>query len=334
MRVAVAVTCAPFRPSPDRARAAALCAALRAAGAEAELVAVPFSAAPPLAAAPQLLACRLLDLSESMGTRIDRLVATSPPAGAIPHPHKTLWHGVAPAIAPGNWPGTAETRAVMQRATRQSAAESQAVFATSRFAAGVMAQRLEVEARTLYEPPPLAHLCRSDPAADYVLAEGCGPRPRLDMLLDAAGHTRLPVRLVAVAPHWAPEDRARAEQAAPGRVTLEAAPDASRLASLLAAARAVLIASQDSDDTGTALAAMLCARPLIVPSDAGAPVEFVQHGQAGLICAPAAASLADALDTVWGDELQARALGNWARLHYQELAPSWETVAQCLLASG
>ena len=334
MRVAVVTTYTPFRLSADKARAAALCTALRAEGVEAELVAVPFSAAPPLAIPPQLLACRLLDLSESMGTRIDRLIAVSLAAGAIPHPDKTLWHGASPMLAARSWPGAGETRAVMDRASRQAAAESRAVFATSRFAAGQLAQRCEVRVETLYEPPPLARLCRSDPAADYVLADSCGSAGRLDLLLDAMCHTRQPVRVVATAPHWPTEDVARAERVAPGRVTFVAAPEPQRLAALLAAARGVLLAGPDSDDTGTALAAMLCGRPLIAPTDAGAPVEFIQHGQTGFFCEPTPDGLAGALDALSGDGREARALGNQAQLRYQQLAPSWETVARCLLASG
>src|SRR5437899_12367701 len=38
-----------------------------------------------------MLACRLLDLTEIHGTRVDRLIGLKFPAYLIPHPNKVLW---------------------------------------------------------------------------------------------------------------------------------------------------------------------------------------------------------------------------------------------------
>ena len=333
MRVAVALAATPFHPSPDRARAEALCAALRAAGAEAELVGVPFAPNPPLGVPAQLLACRLLDLSESMGAVIDRLVGLSLPASAIPHPHKVLWHGRAASLPSGpDRPGGGEACAVMEQAARQAAAESRQVFVTSRFAAGPFAQDV-LQVDTLYEPSPLAPFCRQAATEDYIGADGCAAGPRRALLLAALRRIARPVRIIAAATQWPEDAAARAEQAAPGRLSLVSC-QAEQLARLVAAARGVLVAAAESDNTGTALAAMQCARPLIVPDDAGAPLELVMHGQTGLVCQATPAGLADALDALWSDRHNARNLGRGGRQQYEQLSPTWDMVARCLLASG
>ncbi len=334
MRVVVAVATTPFRATPDAVRAAALCAALRAVGMDAEVVPVPFTPAPASGIAPQLLACRLLDLSESMGTRIDRFIGIGLPASAICHPHKILWDRGAPAVAQGG-PSAVETAAMLARAGQQVASESQAVFATSRLAASRIARHWHRPAALLYEPPPLARFCRSDPAGRYLLLDGCTPGERLTLVLEALQQTRLPVHLLAIAPEQqaqAMERTARASQVGVDRLGFVAQPAPERLAGLIAAARAVVFAGHESPETGTALAAMLCLRPLIAPSDAGAPAEFIAHGRTGFTCEPTAEALADALDTLWGAPRQAGAMGQEAWQCYQDMALSWEAVARCLLA--
>src|SRR5439155_3184295 len=54
--------------------------ALRVEGHEAEIVAVPFKWYPPERILETMLACRLLDLTESAGTRVDRVIGLKFPA--------------------------------------------------------------------------------------------------------------------------------------------------------------------------------------------------------------------------------------------------------------
>ena len=62
-----------------------------AAGHEAEILAIPFKWYPPEKILDHMLACRLLDVSEVAGTRVDRLIGLRFPAYLIPHPNKVLW---------------------------------------------------------------------------------------------------------------------------------------------------------------------------------------------------------------------------------------------------
>ncbi len=220
----------------------------------------------------------------------------------------------------------------MEQATQQAAAESRQVFVTSRFAAGPLARDV-LQVDTLYEPSSLVPFCRSAAPEDYILADGCAAEPRLQLLLEALSRIRRPMRIVATAPQWPGQAAAWAERLAPGRVSFQSC-QGEQLARLLAAARGVLVAGAQTEDTATALAAMQCARPLIVPGDAGAPLELVMHGQTGLVCEPTPAGLADALEALWSDRRRARSLGRGGRQHYEQLDPTWDMVAQCLLASG
>ena len=166
--------------------------------------------------------------------------------------------------------------------------------------------------------------------------EGLAGGERLTLLLEALHQTRLPVHLLVTLP-WgqaeAMERTARASQLGADRISFVTQPTTEGLAALIAAARAVVFAGCQSEETGTALAAMLCLRPLVAPSDAGAPLEFIAHGRTGLTCEPTPHALADALDTIWGDPRGAGTMGHEAWRCYQDMALSWKAVTQCLLAS-
>ena len=91
MRVAIATVQVPFVHGGAEVLAVGLRDALTRAGHEADIVAVPFKWYPPDRILDHMLACRLLDLSESMGTAIDRVIGLKFPAYLVAHPHKVLW---------------------------------------------------------------------------------------------------------------------------------------------------------------------------------------------------------------------------------------------------
>src|SRR5438067_5354107 len=91
MRVLIATTQVPFIQGGAEMMANGLRQALCAEGHEAEIVAIPFKWYPPERIVETMLACRLLDLTESAGARVDRVIGLKFPAYLIPHPNKTIW---------------------------------------------------------------------------------------------------------------------------------------------------------------------------------------------------------------------------------------------------
>src|SRR5215475_2455643 len=91
MRILIATAQVPFVRGGAEILAEGLMHALHAQGHAAEIVAMPFKWYPPERILEQVLACRLLDVSESGGDPIDRVIGLKFPAYLIPHPHKVLW---------------------------------------------------------------------------------------------------------------------------------------------------------------------------------------------------------------------------------------------------
>ena len=91
MRVAVCAPQVPFVRGGAELMADDLVAALRARGHEAELVTIPFKWYPGTRVLDQAFLWRLVDLTESDGRPIDRVIATKFPAYCVRHPNKVAW---------------------------------------------------------------------------------------------------------------------------------------------------------------------------------------------------------------------------------------------------
>ena len=83
MRVGIATVQVPFVRGGAEMLAENLAAQVRAAGHEAEIISIPFKWYPPRRIPEAMAVCRMLDLTESSGTRIDRLVGLKFPAYMI-----------------------------------------------------------------------------------------------------------------------------------------------------------------------------------------------------------------------------------------------------------
>ena len=346
MRVAVATVQVPFVRGGAEMHAESLCGALREAGHEAEIVSVPWKWYPADAIAPQMLACRLLDLTESMGTRIDRVIGLKFPAYLIDHPDKVHWILHQHRGAYDLWerqqgdlygaPGGLEARQAIQDADTRFIPQARRVYANSRNVAARLRRHNGVVAEPLYHPPPLAGQYYSGAAEDYFLMPSRlnGPK-RQDLVVEALARTRQPVRVVFIGaaddPAWAERVVARAERVAPGRAAWLGPVSDARKIELFAAALAVLAPPLDEDYGYVTLEAMLSARAVVTCTDSGGPLEFVEHGRNGLVCEPSPAALAGAMDELWGNRARARSLGEEGLDRYRALGLHWGHVVQCLL---
>src|SRR5205807_2205403 len=87
----------------------------------------------------------------------------------------------------------------------------------------------------------------------------------------------------------------------------------------------------DEDYGYVTLEAMLSSKAVITCSDSGGTREFIDSGS-GFVTEPAAACLAQALDTLWENRQQARQMGKSARDRYCSMNITWTHVLRQLLA--
>lgn len=348
MRILLATTQVPFVRGGAEVLAEGLRDALIVRGHQAEIVAVPFQWYPPERILDSMLACRLLDLTEACGSRVDLLIGLKFPAYLIPHPRKALWivhqHRSAydlwghPLADLHRYPNGAQVREAIEQADRQLIPEARPIATISRNVSRRLERYCGIASEPVYNPP--ANAGRFHCAA----AEGCLFYPsrldrskRQDLVIEALAHTRHPVTVrfagASNEPGYAEELRGRARGlGVDGRVEWMGLISEEEKIEGYARSLGVLFPPLDEDYGYVSLEAMLSSKPLITCSDSGGPLEFVLPGATGLVADPTPESVAEAMDTLWENRAAAESMGRAAREHYAGMRISWDAVVERLLS--
>jgi glycosyltransferase involved in cell wall biosynthesis len=349
MRIIVATVQVPFVRGGAEIQAEGLRDALRRAGHEAEIVAVPFKWYPPEKILDHILACRLLDLTEVNGAPVDLLIGLKFPAYLIPHPNKVLWIIHQFRTAYDLWdhqygdliyqPDGAQVRDAIRDADTRLIPEAKAVFTDSLNVARRLEKSCHIQAEPLYHPPLGAEHFYSELAQDYLFFPSrlCLPK-RQKLILEALQHTKAPVRVQFAgtpdSPDFAEElhATARALRVEKRVEWLGAVTEKAKLA-LYANSLGVVYPPLDEDYGYVTLEAMLSAKPVLTCSDSGGPLEFIRHEETGLVAAPEAKAVAQAMDQLWANREAAEALGKRGRQAYEGMNISWSHVVRKLLSA-
>jgi glycosyltransferase involved in cell wall biosynthesis len=348
VRILIATVQVPFIRGGAEIHAEGLRDALRKAGHEAEILAIPFKWYPPEKILDHILACRLLDVSEVAGTPVDRLIGLRFPAYLIPHPKKVLWILHQHRTAYELWdhalndlvyhPNGSQVREAIEQADRKLIPEARAVFANSKNVAHRLKKFCDIDSTPLYHPPPNAEKFYSSEAEDYLFFPSrlCIPK-RQELALQALAATRNPVRLCFAGTSDDPDYTDKLQTHArklkvQKRVEWLGGISENEKRARYASAVAVIYPPVDEDYGYVTLEAMLASRPVITCSDSGGPLEFVANKQTGLITEPTPEALAAAFDFMWENRGHAEAWGRAGRAHYETLNLSWESVIRKLLA--
>ncbi|MFN2623460.1 MAG: glycosyltransferase family 4 protein [Chthoniobacterales bacterium] len=348
MRIVIATVQIPFVSGGAESHAAGLKAALEREGHEAEIVTVPFNPAEPERIADQMLACRLLDLTEIHGSRVDRLIGLKFPAYLIPHPNKVVWvlHQHRAAYDLWNYPFedlSASPRGLIVREAIRRAdqllGEAKAVFANSKNIANRLGHFCGINATALYHPPPHAgeFFCADTPDDYFFFPSRFSASKRQSLVLEALALTREKVKVRFAGVADSPEYGKRLKQLAAklgvdARVEWLGYVTEKEKRENYARALAVIFPPVDEDYGYITLEAMLSSKAVITCDDSGGPLEFVAPRKTGLVTKPTPAALAEALDTLWRDRTLAVKLGRAGRESYERLDLSWSEVVKKLLA--
>lgn len=348
VRIIIATVQIPFVTGGAESHAAGLKTALQDAGHEVEIVAIPFNPAVPERIPDQMLACRLLDLTQIHGTKIDRLIALKFPAYLIPHPKKVAWvlHQHRAAYDLWNYPFedlNASPRGLLVReAIRradQQLNEAHAVFANSHNIARRLRHFCGINATPLYHPPPNADcFYTSREVGDYFFFPSrFSASKRQSLVIEALSQTKHPVRVRFAGAADSPEYGTRLKHLA-AKLGVEARIDwlghvtEEEKRRLYAESLAVVFPPVDEDYGYVTLEAMLASKAVITCEDSGGPLEFVVPNQTGLVVKPWANAVAGALDQLWENRHLAAELGRRGRACYRDHGLSWRHVVNCLTA--
>jgi glycosyltransferase involved in cell wall biosynthesis len=336
----VAAPQVPFVRGGAELMADDLVAALRARGHEAELVTMPFKWYPGTRVLDQAFLWRLVDLTESDGRPIDRVIATKFPAYCVRHPNKVAWvlHQFRQAYdydrtELGQFSDSPEdraTRRAIERLDKVALGEARRVFATSRNVADRLRRFNGIESELLPHPPQSLPY-REAPAEGFVLSVNRLDRAkRIDLLIEAAKREQsLHVVITGEGP-----DRERLERLAADvneRVRFTGRVDDDELVDLYARSSAVFYAPIDEDFGMVPYEAFLSGKPVVTTVDAGGPLEIVHDRETGIIVEPDAAAIADGCAYLAAHADEASAWGRAGRALAERV--TWDACVDALLGA-
>ena len=339
MRVVVAAPQVPFVRGGAELMADDLVAALRARDHDAEIVSIPFKWYPDSRVLDQAFLWRLVDLTESDGRPIDRVIATKFPAYCVRHPNKVAWvlHQFRQAYdydrtELGQFdesPADRATRRAIERLDGVALGEARRVFATSRNVADRLQHFNGIAAEVLPHPPQALDYRESEPEGYVLSVNRLDRAKRIDLLVAAA--KRDPSLRVVIAGEG--PDRERLERLATGlngQVTFAGRVDEEQLADLYARCLAVYYAPVDEDFGMVPYEAFLSGKPVVTAVDAGGPLEVVHDRQTGVVVEPDAAAVAQACAYLTTHVDEAKAWGRAGRALAERV--TWDACVDALLS--
>ena len=339
MRVVVAAPQVPFVRGGAELMADDLVAALRARDHDAEIVSIPFKWYTDSRVLDQAFLWRLVDLTESDGRPIDRVIATKFPAYCVRHPNKVAWvlHQFRQAYdydrtELGQFdesPADRATRRAIERLDGVALGEARRVFATSRNVADRLQHFNGIAAEVLPHPPQALDYRESEPEGYVLSVNRLDRAKRIDLLVAAA--KRDPSLRVVIAGEG--PDRERLERLATGlngQVTFAGRVDEEQLADLYARCLAVYYAPVDEDFGMVPYEAFLSGKPVVTAVDAGGPLEVVHDRQTGVVVEPDAAAVAQACAYLTTHVDEAKAWGRAGRALAERV--TWDACVDALLS--
>lgn len=349
MRIGIVSVQVPFVEGGAEVHVRNFLRELRARGFDADLITIPFKWYPPQAVIDNIAIARLLDLTESNGQKIDRIIGMKFPAYLIPHPNKLLWilHQHRSAYELWDHPDAGDlinlpegrmVRDTIHFADNSFIPEARAIYANSRTVAERLARNNGIASTPLYHPPGGAEHFRPGEAGNYFFFPSRFTRlKRQDLVIEALGRCREPVRAIFAggpeSPAYVRDLQARARRLRLGnRVVWKGFITEAEKIELYAESLGVVYPPVDEDYGYVTLEAMLAHKPVITTRDAGGPLEFVADQESGFVTDANPDALAAAMDELWRDRMKARRMGEAGFEHYREQNISWDTVVDVLTA--
>jgi glycosyltransferase involved in cell wall biosynthesis len=231
-----------------------------------------------------------------------------------------------------------QIREAIHQADKRLLPEAQKIFTIAANVSRRLKTYCGIDSTPLYNPPQHAEHFYCAAAEEYLFFPSrLDPLKRQALVLSALAHTRHQVhmRFAGIADHTAYAEelkRLALEYKVHDRVEWLGLVSEEEKRALYARALGVVFPPLDEDYGYITLEAMLASKPVITCTDSGGPLEFIRHGETGLIAEPTPEALAAAMDRLWDACPQAKAMGEAGRAHYESLGISWPTVVERLLS--
>ena len=314
---------------------------------KADLVQLPFKWYPENQMLNDIMAWRLLDLSEANGTKIDLVIASKFPTYAVKHDNKALWliHQHRTLYDLENteydcWGRGADAKVIRDKIRElddKFFAECKCIFTNGRTTAKRIKKYNGFNGEPLFPPPKLADQIHPGKYGERIVYIGrLEPNKRADLLVLAVGKCKQ--AKVSIIGKGRKQDHERLQKliekmGASSRCELLGYLPDKDLLKHLSEARALFYAPYDEDYGYATIEAFLAQKPVITSNDSGEVRLFVEETGSGLVSDTNPHNIANNMSKIY--DMTNKELREMAQPGY-ELAKNitWDNILKKLVLDG
>ncbi len=311
---------------------------------EIEYIKIPFKWYPPQQIISNSLIWKLLDLSESNGTKIDGVITTKFPSYLVAHRKKVVWlihqHRSAYDKAYTEFDDLIPygkfgeiVREKIHEIDSKSLKSARKVYTISQNVTNRLLKYNNIQGTTLYPPPPLIDKYYCKNFDDYILYPSrLDLLKRQDLVIKSMKYIKNNIRLKIVGdgPELTRFQRLASEFKVNDKIDFYGKVTDQELLALYANASFVVYTPFDEDLGFITMESFFSKKPVITCTDSGASLEFVEDGVNGYIAAPKPEKIAKKIDQMIHHGLL-RQMGERGYEKVTRLNLSWDKVIKHLV---
>lgn len=346
MKIAIASVQVPFITGGAEILVNMLHDELKKRGHEVCLVTMPFKWYPEKSLIDCMLMGRMMDLTEVNGEKIDRVIAMKFPAFYVKHPHKCIWLMHQHRQAYDLWgtqygdldkmPNGENIRQMITINDTKYLMEAKNIYTIANNTTARLKKYNNLSSTPLYHPPLGYEKMHCENFGDYFFYPSrIDQLKRQRLMVEAARYVKTDVKFVISGGGSAAEVQHLKEQISKynleNKVTLTGFISEEEKISYYANCLGVYFGAYDEDYGYITLEGFYSEKPVIVHTDSGGPLEFVEDGRNGRVIEPNAQKLAKCFDEFYNDRKLAESMGKAGRISLREKNMDWDYIIEKLL---
>jgi glycosyltransferase involved in cell wall biosynthesis len=348
LKIAIATVQVPFTKGGAETLVLMLRNQLQKRGHQVDIVSIPFKWYPPETLVNCMLMGRMMDLSEVNGEKIDMVIATKFPAYYVQHKNKVIWLMHQHRQAYDLWgtqygdlhvrPDGDFIRKMIVHNDTEYIAEAKRVFTIAQNISDRLKRFNDILSIPLYHPPLNHERLTCAEYGDFIFYPSrIDEMKRQHVLVEAARYLKTEARI-----YIAGGGSVRDVQSLQKLIEKHKLQDKIKLLGYItedekidyyARCLAVYFGAFDEDYGYVTLEAFYSKKPVIVHTDAGGPLEFVEHEKNGYVLEADPKTVAQKIDELYSCRDAARELGKYGFESLLEKHISWDNVIDNLLMS-
>lgn len=311
---------------------------------EVEYIKIPFKWYPPQEIINNCLIWRLLDLTESNGSKIEGVIATKFPSYLVRHQNKVVWllHQYRAAynlaftefddLTPYGKIGEIVRRKIYKM-DEMGMKEQKKIYTIASQVSNRLWEYNKMRGEVLYHPPPLFGKYKCNNYENYIFYPSrLDASKRQDLIIKSMKHVRSDIKLkiAGTGPQLDRYRKLAKELGLEKRIDFMGHISDEELIDLYANTLAVIYTPFEEDLGYVTLEGFLSKKPVITCMDSGGTLEFVENGVNGLVVEPEPKKIAEKIELLYEKGLS-RSFGENGYNKINNMNLSWDHVIKRLL---